>query len=50
VDVGGGNGGWYTDTNGFDHGFMLDGTTFTTVDYPTAGAINTQILGINAGH
>jgi hypothetical protein len=39
--------GWYTDTSGFDHGFVLDGTTFTTVDYP-APATNTQILGINA--
>jgi hypothetical protein len=40
--------GWYDDTSGFAHGFVLNGTTFTTVDYPAAGSTNTQILGINA--
>jgi hypothetical protein len=39
--------GWYVDTSGFDHGFVYDGATFTTVDNPTAGTTSTQVLGIN---
>jgi hypothetical protein len=39
--------GWYIDASGFDHGFVLDGSTFTTVDNPASGAYNTQINGIN---
>jgi hypothetical protein len=37
--------GWYNDSNGLDHGFMLDAGVFTTVDNPSGP--NTQIWGIN---
>ncbi len=37
--------GWFTDSAGYDHGFVLSGGVFTTVDYP--GGTNTQIMGIN---
>jgi len=37
--------GWYNDSSGLDHGFVLDAGVFTTVDNP-AGP-NTQIWGIN---
>ena len=37
--------GWYNDSSGLDHGFVLDAGVFSTVDNP-AGP-NTQIWGIN---
>jgi hypothetical protein len=37
--------GWFIDSSGYDHGFVLSGGVFTQLDYP--GAMNTQVLGIN---
>jgi hypothetical protein len=37
--------GWFIDSSGFDHGFVLSGGVFTQVDVP--GGTNTQIMGIN---
>jgi len=37
--------GYYTDSGGLLHGFLLSGGTFTTIDYP--GARNTVAAGIN---
>lgn len=34
-------------SNGFDHGFLLDGQSFTTIDFP--GALSTDALDINNG-
>jgi probable HAF family extracellular repeat protein len=37
--------GYYEDNDDTVHGFLYDGTTFGTVDYP--GAVSTQLYGIN---
>src|SRR5690349_14258750 len=38
--------GFYVDSGGNQHGFLLSGGTFTTIDYP--GALSTVARGINA--
>lgn len=37
--------GWYADTNGVQHGFLLSGGTASTIDVP--GAADTELEGIN---
>ena len=37
--------GYYVDSNGVDHGFVYDGTNFTTIDPP--GSTDTLLFGIN---
>lgn len=39
--------GWYYDSNGVQHGFLLRGTTAVTIDYPSSSAISTVLEGIN---
>jgi hypothetical protein len=39
--------GFYTDTSGVDHGFLYDGTDWTSIDAPGASA--TYVLGIDGG-
>jgi len=38
--------GWYIDTAGVFHGYILDNGVYTSVDFPGAG--HTSILGVNA--
>lgn len=40
--------GFYIDTAGIQHGFLLTDGTFTTIDFPLAGVRNTSANGINA--
>jgi hypothetical protein len=37
--------GFYVDSAGMNHGFIVDGGTFETIDVP--GAASTQVLGVN---
>ena len=38
--------GWYIDTSGVFHGFLLDNAAYTSITFP--GAIHTSALGLNA--
>src|SRR5262245_45632103 len=38
--------GWYIDTSGVFHGFILDAGLYTSIDFPGAG--HTSVLGMNA--
>jgi probable HAF family extracellular repeat protein len=44
INAGGEIVGWYTDTEGKTHGFVMSGGSFRSVDYP--GAKSTQLRGI----
>lgn len=46
VNAGGAVVGWYSDTAGRTHGFLLQDGKFTTIDYP--GAVYTDARGINS--
>ena len=37
--------GWYSDTDGFHHGFLFDGSTYTTIDVPAASG--TSVFAID---
>src|SRR5262245_33621582 len=39
--------GFYIDTAGIQHGFLLKDGTFMTIDFPLAGVRNTSANGIN---
>ena len=39
--------GWYYDSSGQQHGFLLDGGMYSSIDVPFAGASNTVATGID---
>jgi hypothetical protein len=39
--------GWYYDSNGIQHGFLLSGGTATKIDYPAKNEASTLLEGIN---